>query len=207
MKKSILFACSVLLFSLQLTSALGQKMKLESGSFSVLKGATMLNVEYSYDNMGVGKFDNEQDYITKKVAEYNKKEAGTGDKWKESWFADREKRFEPQFEELMNKGFGEKATGLALFHDPGAKYTLIVHTTFTEPGYNIGISRMNAYIDAKVELVETANRDNSLARMSIDNAPGRDVMGYDFDTGYRIQEAYAKMGKELSYFIWKMALK
>lgn len=182
-------------------------MKMESGSFGVLKGISVLNVEYRYDHMAVGKFDNEQDYIEKKVGEYNKKEAGTGDKWKESWFADREKRFEPQFEELMNKGFSEKGTGLVLAHDQSATYTLIVHTVFTEPGYNIGISRMNAYIDAKIELVETGSPENILASMSIDNAPGRDVMGYDFDTGYRIQEAYAKMGKELSYFIWKTALK
>jgi hypothetical protein len=207
MKKSLLFACSVLLFSLLYTQATAQKMKLENGSFGILKGTAVLNVEYSYENVAVGKFDNEQEYIDKKVAEYNKKEAGTGDKWKESWFADRESRFEPQFEELMNKGFSEKATGMTLSHDPSAKYTLIVHTTFIEPGYNIGISRMNAYIDAKIELVETANRNTILAKMSIDNSPGRDVMGYDFDTGYRIQEAYAKMGKELANYIWKTALK
>jgi len=206
MKKLSIFI-SVVLLALLFTQAAAQKMKLETGSFGVLKGTSVLNVEYGYDNMAVGKFDNEQDYIEKKVAEYNKNEAGTGDKWKESWFADRESRFEPQFEELMNKGFSEKATGMTLSHDPSAKYTLIVHTTFTEPGYNIGISRMNAYIDAKIELVETANRNNILAKMSIDNAPGRDVMGYDFDTGYRIQEAYAKMGKELANYIWKTALK
>jgi hypothetical protein len=202
MKKLALFFCSALL-ALLFTQSHAQKMKLETGSFGVLKGTTVLNIEYKYENMAVGKYKNEQEYIEDKVADYNKKEAGTGDKWKESWFADRESRFEPQFEELMNKVFAEKATGLTLSHDPTAKYTLIVHTTFTEPGYNIGISRMNAYIDARVELIETTNPSNILAKMTIDSSPGRDAMGYDFDTGYRIQEAYAKMGKELANYIWK----
>ncbi|MGJ7031130.1 hypothetical protein GGU45_001623 [Niabella hirudinis] len=36
----------------------------------------------------------------------------------------------------------------------------------------------------------------------MDNAPGRDAMGVDFDTSWRISEAYAKAGKSLSKYIW-----
>jgi hypothetical protein len=51
--------------------------------------------------------------------------------------------------------------------------------------------------------VESANHENILAKVSIENSPGREAFGNDFDTGLRIQEAYAKAGKELVYFIWK----
>jgi hypothetical protein len=82
-----------------------------------------------------------------------------------------------------------------------------VNTDFTEPGFNIGIARSNAYIDLTVKLVENGNPDNVLGTMTVLKSPGRDWGGYDFDTGYRIQEAYAKAGKEIAYYIWKMNLK
>ena len=59
-----------------------QSLKLESGTLEFLKGEKSLNVEYVYDGLTVGKLA-EKDYIEKKVAEYNTKEAGTGDKWLE----------------------------------------------------------------------------------------------------------------------------
>jgi len=39
--------------------------------------------------------------------------------------------------------------------------------------------------------------------LKVDNCPGMDAMGYDFDTGVRIQESYAKLGKALSAYILK----
>ena len=78
-----------------------------------------------------------------------------------------------------------------------AKYTLIFKTLSIEPGYNIGISRKNAEIDAEVWIVETANKTNKLATFTISNVPGGTAFGYDFDTGLRISEAFANAGKKL----------
>jgi hypothetical protein len=206
MKKIIRLSGYLLLLFL-FTEATAQKISVASGSFDALKGTETINVTYNYDQMGVGKFDNEIDYINKKVDEYNKKEPGTGDKWKESWYADRESHFHPRFEEEFNNMCTSKNAGLSINNSVPAKYTLEVKTTFTEPGYNIGISRMNAYIDLEVFLLETGNPGTVLAKMMVKNSPGRDAMGYDFDTGYRIQEAYAKGGKEIAYYIWKNYLK
>ena len=116
--------------------------------------------------MSVGKYKKEEDYIDAKKAEYNKKEPGRGDNWAKSWVKDRESRFEPDFIKLFSENSGMEVS------DKG-KYTLIFHTTSTEPGYNIAISRKNAYIDAEVLIVETANRSNVIAKLSLDNAPGR----------------------------------
>lgn len=171
-----------------------QKIKTREGNVDALKNETTINIEFTYDNMSVGKFDNEQDYIKKKTDEYNKKEAGKGDKWAKDWVADREGRFEPKFIELFTEY--SKMT-----ESSKAKYTLIFHTTSTEPGFNVGVMRKNAYIDAEVLIVETANRSNVIAKLTVDNAPGRDVFGYDFDTGERLKEAYAKAGKSLGKYI------
>ncbi|MEJ7644371.1 MAG: hypothetical protein WKF87_07235 [Chryseolinea sp.] len=189
--KNLLF---ILLFAFSVM-AYGQKIKVVEGDLSVLKGQTSVKTEFTYDNMAVGKFPKEADYVAKKKGEHNEKEAGTGDKWEAAWVSDRKERFEPQFRELFSKHAGITADG------EDAQYTLIFHTVKTEPGYNIGISRASAFIDAEATLVETKSPEKVLAKVTITKAPGRDVMGYDFDSGTRLQEAYAKSGKELGSFI------
>ena len=181
----VLLLCAVLVNA--------QKVKTTSGSADVLKAETSINIEFNYDNLSVGKFKNEQEYITAKTEEYNKKEAGKGDTWAASWKNDKESRFEPKFIE-----FFKETSGMTVISS--AKYTLIFKTTSIEPGYNIGISRKNAQIDAEIWIVETANKSNKVATFTINNVPGGTAFGYDFDTGLRISEAYAKAGKSLGKF-------
>ena len=181
----------LLLFTAIVTmNAHAQSIKLVDGSPDVLKGQTSINTEFTYDNMSVGKFDNEKDYLTKKTEEYNKKEPGRGDAWAKSWEADRKNQFEPKFNELFSKH-----SEMSL--DAKAKYTLIFKTTFTEPGFNVYITRKNAKISGDVWIVETANRDNVVAKLALENSPGRTFGGGDYDTGTRIAEAYAAAGKAL----------
>jgi hypothetical protein len=205
--KKLSFSIFILIFTCILQSASGQKITLKSGNLDFLKGLKVLNLEYTYDNMKVGKFDSEQEYIDKKVSDYNEKDPGSGDRWHEGWVNDRQERFEPKFEQLLNETFEAKKTGLEGKQNADSPYTMIFHTTFTEPGFNIGITRKNAYIDAEVTFVKTDDPSTVLAKIIIDNSPGRDAFGNDYDTGYRIQEAYAKAGKELAYFLWKKSLK
>lgn len=192
--KSLLFIA--FLFVVSGISVSAQKIKLIEGSLDALRGATALNAKYDYSSISVGKFDREADYVAKKKAEYNQKEPGKGDKWADSWEADRSGRFEPQFEELF-----QKYSDINLGGASSAKYTLILKTTFIEPGFNVYITRKNALIDAEVLIVESANPGKVLAKISIAKAPGRTYGGYDFDTGQRIQEAYAAAGKALGKFI------
>jgi hypothetical protein len=171
-----------------------QRIKTTDGDISVLKNETTINVEFTYDGMSVGKYENEKDYIAAKTEEYNKKEPGRGDRWAKNWIADRKTQFEPKFIDLF-----EKSSGMIV--KPTAKYTLIFHTTSTEPGYNIYISKKNAEIDAEVTIVETANRSKTIAVISVKNAPGRTFSGEDYATSDRIQESYAVSGKKLGKFI------
>jgi hypothetical protein len=185
-----------LLFTL-ICLALGanaQRIKLVEGDLAALKGETTISVEFTYDNMGVGKYDKESEYIERKKEEYNKKEPGRGDEWEKSWISDRKHQFEPKFTELF-----EKTSGLTI--KPGSKYTMIFHTTYTEPGYNIYVTRKSAKIDAEVTIVLTADRSKKIAVISVDNAPGRTFSGNDYATGDRISESYAVSGKKLGKFI------
>ena len=188
---------SLLFMGLISLSAISQKIKLIEGDLSPLKGETSIMVKFTYDNMSVGKFDKEADYVAKKTQEYNKKEPGKGDACAKSWVNDREREFQPKFIELF-----EKEGGLAVSGKKPAKYTIIFKTTATDPGYNIGISRGSAYINAEAWIVETGS-EKVIAKISLEKVPGRSYGGYDFDTGGRIAECYADAGKHLAKFIKK----
>jgi len=188
------------------TAVQAQKIKVTKGDLSFLKGQTSVLLEYDYSNMAVGKFENEADYVNKKVTEYNEKEPGRGDSWKESWEGDRASRFEPKFEELMNK-YTSKVGCEFDQTNVDAQYTMIVKTVFTEPGFNVGVMRKDAMINVVIQFVEKANPDNVIAEMTIDNVPGRTAMGNDYDTGLRLSEAYAMAGKALGSYLVKKAFK
>lgn len=193
----------VAVFILMLSSGLvldAQKISIQKGSLGAVKGQKML-ATFDYSGMAVGKFDREEDYIAKKMEDYNKDEAGKGDKWAASWKGDRERRYEPKFEELFNK-YGEKPGVSAFRSATDAKYEVNIHTIFTEPGFNVGVMRKPAYIDAIVTFKDRASGEE-IAVLKVDNVPGMDAMGYDFDTGVRIEESYAKLGKALANFIAK----
>jgi len=190
------------LFILSVTTIQAQKIKVSEGDFGILKGQTEVLVEYDYSEMAVGKFETEEDYLAKKVTEYNNAEAGKGDNWKEKWIGDKENMFHPKFEELLNKYTAKTDCNFGRDHS-SAKYTIVVKTTFTEPGFYIGIAQKNAMINLEIKLVETANKDNVLALMTMTKVPGRG--GNDFLTGPRISEAYAKGGKSFGAYLAKKA--
>lgn len=201
MKNIISAAITTLLVLIATQPAAAQSVRLKDGSLDMLKTASRMNVTYDYSEMGVGKFETEAEYIAQKKADYDKKEAGRGDAWEKAWKADRKNRFQPQFEELFNKYGGKLSIG----DYPSAPYTLIFKTTYTEPGYNVYVSRKNAQINGEVWIVETANPDNVLAKLSVMKSPGRTFGGNDYDTGERIQEAYAAAGKAVGKFMGKAA--
>jgi hypothetical protein len=181
------------------TTANAQKIKTAEGDDAILKNESSINIEFTYDNISVGKFDKEEDYIKKKTEEYNKKEPGKGDMWAKSWVTDRAARYEPKFIELFT--LNSKMTV-----SKDAKYTLIFKTKSIEPGYNIAGGMMiggrkNASVDAEAWIVETANKTKKLAVITVDNAPGGTWGGYDYDTGTRISESYAISGKKLAKYL------
>lgn len=194
--KKIAIASTLLLCMLAGFSTYAQKIKVLSGNLDAIKGIEKLNLQYDYSKMGVGKFATEKEYLDKKRKDYNEKEPGKGDEWVKSWEADRANRFQPQFEELFGKHSGITAGDI-----PDAKYTLIFKTKFTEPGFNIYVTRKNAEIDGEALIVETANPEKVIARMTVLNCPGRTFGGNDYDTGTRIQESYAVAGKGLGKFL------
>lgn len=185
------------------TLSFSQSIVLTSGKIDFIKERPKLQFTFSYDEMLVGKMT-ESDYVDKKVNDYNKKEEGKGDLWKQRWVEDRAERFEPKFLELFNK-YIEETGILANVADP--EYIIEVNTDFTEPGWNVGVMRQNASVDLSCK-VKKADTGEQVASIKIRNASANNFWGTDFDSGYRIQETYGKAGRELAkFFIKKGKLK
>ena len=206
MKKTIL--TGILIFGVLFTSFAqmmqfgASKVILKSGDLTKIKGEKNIKLEYDYSKMKVGAFNSEEEYVNSKVKEYNEKEKGKGDKWKQGWEDARKEKFQPKFVELFNKKVSK--CGIIAVENPSkVKYTLIVKTTFTEPGYNVGIMKKPAYVNFEFFLVETDAPSTIVAELYLNNVTGYQAMGFDFDAGSRIAESYAKGGKMLGAFIAK----
>lgn len=180
-----------------------QKVSIVSGDLNFLKNISKLNIEYDYEGMAVGKFKDGDAYIEKKVKEYNKKDPGSGDLWEDNWRKDRITSYEPNFEKNFNRTFKSKDINIIAESGIDAEYTMILKTTFTEPGFNVGIQSKSSVIDATVYFVETQNPDNIIAELTIKKALGNT----NYDAEERISAAYAVAGWKLARTIWKLLYK
>ncbi len=201
MKKLVALA-----FLIVSTGIYAQKIKVSEGDIKNLKEITSYNMVFDYSDVQIPKYDSEEEFLEDKMQKREKKEAGTGEKFKKSWFADRGDRYEPKFIESFNKRFDDNEISVSA--DGGdAQYTMKIHTTKLYAGYNVGVVRKNAEIDATVTVYETANADNVLFSGMYRDVQGYGAMGNDYNSGYRISECYAKLAKNIAGYIKKKALK
>jgi hypothetical protein len=190
-----------LVLSILTLSVSAQKIVTESGDLSKLKGESKFKLTYDFSNFAVGKYPTEKEYLEYKKGEYAKSDPKKAEDFENGWKAAREKYYQPKFEELINKSAGGKATFSPSNTD--AKYTLILKTTFIEPGFNVGVMKQPAYINVEYIFVETAQPSNVVAKLSQKKVPGSQFGGYDFDASVRIAESYAKAGKMLGGLVAK----
>lgn len=191
MKKILLFT----LISLIGVVASGQSIKRTSGNLDVLKSTKSIGVSFTYENMKVGKMD-EKTYVQEKISDYNKKESGSGEEWHKKWLADRGERFEPKFVELLSKYLGEKGISANLGE---GDILMKINVDLIEPGFNVGVARRNASVN--FTCIITTPDGKEIASVIVKEASANSFTGYDFDVGYRVQESFAKGGRELAKFM------
>lgn len=200
MKKQIsllvMLFCTVFIFA--------QKSKVQEGDWKNLKGIAKYNLVFDYSNVEIPKYDSEEEFLKDKMAKRDEKEPGSGERFKESWFSDREKYYEPKFAESFNKRFDDGEIKVARDFD-SADYTMKIHTVFMYPGYNVGMARQNSKIDTVISVFKNDAPDKVLFSVKYTKAEGKIAFGMDFNSGQRIAEAYAKLAKTLASDISKKA--
>ena len=85
-----------------------------------------------------------------------------------------------------------------------ADYTMIINTTFIEPGYNVGISSKRPEAAMDVSIVAKDNPDKVLAKFEITKAPGGSMFGSGYSFKDRVGGCYENAASRLaSYFLKK----
>lgn len=194
LRTSLLTAAGLLAFS-----CMAQKMKVEKGDLSILKGQKSVNVEFVYDNLKLFKENrSEAAYIEERKKELNEKGEGKGDAWEKKWNASRELIWEPKFMELINRTPGMKFKQ----GDADAKYTLNVESVWLYPGYNVAVMKKPSKLNTILKIVPTDDKSKTLVNITAKEAPG-DLFQGTFSNEDRIGESYAKTAKTLSKLISK----
>jgi hypothetical protein len=178
-------------------------IKLESGNLSFLKAVPSVCVKYVYEGLVVGK-TNEADFVKSQVADANKGGAGKADEWLGHWNNDRAGRYQPLFEERLNKVLNHRKIEFGSTKSD-AKYTMILKTLVIVPGWaGWGLIHKTSEIDAVATFVETGRADDVLAVISLKHEAGN---GFDYNVFGRIADAYGNCGKQLGHFLDKKAFK
>lgn len=200
MKKTITLIAVVLISF----TSIAQKLKVDKGDLKNLKDIKVFALEFDYTDVKIPKFKNEEDFLKDKMDKREAKKAGDGERFKKSWFDDRPNRYHPKFIESFSKRFENDEVKV---QESKADYMLKIHTTKIYPGYNVGIVRHNSEINTTLTIYETANPTNVLFKGRYIDVQGNGAMGYDFDSGYRISECYAKLAKIFAKALKKKAYK
>lgn len=188
--KNILLYIGLLLTTL----ASAQRYEILSGKLENLKGIPEYNVTFDYSEIKIHGYDTEEAYLKDKM---RKREhvSGKAEKFREDWFADRTKLYEPAFIEYFNKLF--KKGEIKVAQNASVKYTMNIKTTWVYPGYNAGTAIEPSKISAIITVSETANPNNILVSLAFDKAIG---LEHELGNGLgdRISWAYEKLAKNMA---------
>jgi len=175
------------------------KLTIESGNLSFLKGQTEVNVERNYGSP-LFQADNftETEYLNRRQKETIEKKGEAAWKiWIETW----EKNVEMVWTEKFIEGLN-KSKKIKFSQNVEAKYTLIIHPKWMYAGWS-GFVMQPGKLSSEITIVETANPTNVLATIKGDKIEGvGSKVDYGMEYG-RIAAAYEKTGKEISKEIKK----
>lgn len=195
MKLKLLFAVMVAFVA----TASAQKLKVESGDFSFLKGQTELKVVIDYSKATF--YDekiNEEEFIKRRRKEIgDNKGIKEADKWTADWEHSKQNIFMDKLLSSMNKNMNIKAS-----KDADSKYTLIVETIWVFPGWFAVVMKKPAKVTTRLKFVETANHENVLLIVNSRTARGDNYIGVA-NNNDRIAESYAKTGQAIARLIRK----
>jgi hypothetical protein len=130
-----------------------------------------------------------------------RRKQGSSGAWLNKWYGDRRAVFQPKFIEVLNKYLPGDIQGDTILNNQN--YTLNLHTTYTDIGFNRNFQHCPSYINTMVTISDMKDPARQLV-ISMTDVPGEEVMASYSADFRRIEEAYAKCGKELAQFLSKV---
>lgn len=177
-----------------------QKIEVLSGNPKYYKEAKSYFIQFKYSNLEIGGYDDEEAYIAymREDAELRRKNA---DEWEEKWFSDRKTVYEPIFLIGFDK-YANNKVELDTKTSPN-NFELELHTQFIEIGYNRNFKYSPTYLNAIVTIRESNGSKKPLI-ISMKYIVGKEAFNVYSSDYRRVEEAYAKCGKELAKYMRKV---
>lgn len=182
-------------------ASFSERMKVLEGDFKNLKEIKNYDVVFDYTGVMIPKFDSEEDFLVDKMSKREEKEVGAGEVFKNSWFNDRENKYQPEFIDSFNKDARKK--GITVSENSGAKYIINIQTLIIYPGYNVGVSSSRSAIKVELSIYDKHNPDVLLIKVLYGKSSGDTA----YNAGDRIADCYDTLAALLYSDIKKRAFK
>ena len=178
------------------SSAQSQVFKTASGSLESISGVERYNVIFEYaEDLEVPKYRSEEIFLEEHSKKKNTKEFGSGEVFKNLWFSNREKLFEPKFIQEFNFfNLKEKQVTLAK-NVSDAKYTIVIRTSLIDPGNSNFFFKKDARIEVTIRVYKSDSPNQVLYTTEMVDVHSKGASTGDYD---RIMSAYAELGRGLS---------
>ena len=158
----LLYLCSIF------TSVYGQKNAIVSGSIDFMKLEKTFKVEFSYDEMAVGNYKTEAEYI-----EYKKSKKG--EDFVEKWAIKKKALWEPYFIKGLNKKIGK--LGYKISAESNSKYKFLVKPFFVEEGAEFFDEGVAAIVRLQIFVIEIESNKQVAEFRIVGNAEGSQIGG------------------------------
>ncbi|WP_338395644.1 hypothetical protein [Fulvitalea axinellae] len=184
------------------THVFGQTIKVTQGNLDFLKGQHSLRVKYVYDSMRVGKFRNEKDYIRNQMEKLNKEKSGSGEEWRMNWYRSRTTSYEPVFLNQLSEQLKTKKIKVSSKGD--SPYTMVLKTTYTQPGYVVGMAKKDASINVEARFFKSGDPEKTVSTVVVKFVkPPKPLTFKDTSLDGRLEMAYEHCGKILGQYLNK----
>lgn len=179
-----------------------QKFKVLSGNFEALKNEKAFNVDFDYSEATFFKEKmSEADYVKKRQKEITSdKGAAEAAVWLADWEKTKEETMPGKFLASANKFNGK---GITYSKGTDSPYTLVVKTTWVDPGWFGGVVKKPSQLNTILNFVASDDPDHVVLSISCNGALGDIYPTGIPNTNDRIAEAYAKTSKEFVGFMKK----
>lgn len=165
-----------------------QRFKKIEGEFENLSNISSYRIEFNYENIQVHGFDSEEEFLKEKMKKRNADPA-KAEAFKNDWFLNREKYYNPAFINYFNSFFRDGECKI----DANSNYLMKVNLTWIYPGYAIEPAK----ISATIEFIDLSN-SKTLLKVHFDK-----VIGFEKNVVIVVNEyervigAYEKLAKNL----------
>ncbi|MFO7940462.1 MAG: hypothetical protein R6U66_12020 [Bacteroidales bacterium] len=175
-----------------------QPIQTIKGNFDFIDKVEKLHLTFDYQNVVISKYKTETAYLEEKQQDLNRQKAGSGDSWRENWYTDREKYFEPIFSEAFFKHVRKVNRAN---HLTNASHQMVVRVTYMEPGFKVKYSEKSAEINILAIFYPKGQPRDTLAIVEFNRCRGKETGENNRDTRHRLIDAFGTCGKALGKYI------